>query len=90
MLFSFVLCEGPHVPTEVPMETTSPSTVSGSDGCAKCVNSMTGKLSCCARGGAWFEKCGDVGDTQFDHTWAEGIRACKSRFWRDSFARYTS
>ena len=40
--------------------------------------SQAGKHSCCARGGAWFKNCGDVGDTKFDHTWTEGIQACKS------------
>ena len=38
----------------------------------KCV-----KHNCCTRGGAWFKKRGDVGDEQFDHTWTEGIQACK-------------
>ena len=42
----------------------------------------SGIRSCCARGGSWFKKCGDVGDTKFGHTWAEGIHACKSRFYR--------
>ena len=43
----------------------------------------SGKRSCCARGGAWFKNCGDVGDTKSDHTWAEGIQACKSGKWRE-------
>ena len=48
--------------------------------CPKCnITKKSGTLSCCARGGAWFKNCGDVGDTQFDHTWAEGIEACTSR-----------
>ena len=38
---------------------------------------QTGKLSCCTRGGAWFKQCGDFGDSNFDHTWSEGIEACK-------------
>ena len=25
----------------------------------------SGKLSCCARGGAWFNNCGDAGDAKF-------------------------
>ena len=46
--------------------------------CPKCgTTKKSGKRSCCAPGGAWFKKCGDAGDTQFDHTWAEGIQACK-------------
>ena len=38
-----------------------------------------GKLSCCARGGEWFDNCGDDGDTNFDHTWAEGAAACEGK-----------
>ena len=48
--------------------------------CPKCgAAKKSGKLSCCARGGAWFKNCGDVGDMKFDHTWAEGFQACKSK-----------
>ena len=46
--------------------------------CVKCGTSKGGKRSCCARGGAWFKNCGDVGDMKFDHTWAEGIQSCES------------
>ena len=47
--------------------------------CPECGSiNKSGKLSCCARGGAWFKKCGDAGNTNFDHTWAEGIEACKA------------
>ena len=61
------------VPSSMPVSTTVSSV------CRKCGTiKKIGKRSCCARGGAWFKKCGDVGDTQFDHTWSEGIRACKS------------
>ena len=52
--------------------------------CPKCgTTKKSGKLSCCARGGAWFKKCGDGGDTKFEHTWTEGIQACKSKWLRD-------
>ena len=45
--------------------------------CPKCGTvRKTTKLSCCARGGAWFRQCGDAGDTNFEHTWIEGIQAC--------------
>ena len=40
---------------------------------------QTGKLSCCAGGGAWVGKCGDPGDSSFDHTWGEGTEACKGK-----------
>ena len=47
--------------------------------CIKCSTiKKSGKLSCCARGGAWFKNCGETGDTKFDHTWVEGIQACNS------------
>ena len=52
-----------------------------SSACPKCgIAKTSGKFSCCARGGAWFKNCGDVGDARFAHTWTEGIRACKSEF----------
>ena len=37
----------------------------------------SGQLSCCARGGGWHGNCGGAGDAKFDHTWFEGIQACK-------------
>ena len=46
--------------------------------CFKCGTAKrTGQRSCCARTGAWFKNCGDASDTKFDHTWADGIQACK-------------
>ena len=46
--------------------------------CPKCaINKKSGKSSCCVRGGAWFNKCGEPGDSKFDHTWFEGNRVCK-------------
>ena len=48
------------------------------DRCAHCSSTKRStEMSCCARGGAWFKNCGDFGDMTFDHTWAEGIQACK-------------
>ena len=67
-----------HICTETPtMTTTSLSTPRLSDRCVKCgIYKKSGKRSCCARGGDWFKNCGDAGDTKFDHTWIEGVRAC--------------
>ena len=74
--WSLVLCSL-HNSTDA-TTTASLSTTSDSSGCPTCSTiKKSGKLSCCARGGAWFKNCGDVGDTTFDHTWAEGIQACK-------------
>ena len=46
----------------------------------------SGKFSCCARGGAWFNKCGDTNDKHFGHTWAQGIQACNG-FARSIFVK---
>ena len=46
--------------------------------CPQCGKfAQSGKLSCCARGGAWFKSCGDPGDTKYEHTWEEGTETCK-------------
>ena len=46
--------------------------------CFKCGSTKKSrKLSCCARGGSWFKNCGDNGDSKFEHTWVEGVQACK-------------
>ena len=59
---------------------TPPVTVKPSTTCAKCGKiKKSKKLSCCARGGAWYNKCGDEGDSKFDHTWLEGVQACKGK-----------
>ena len=46
--------------------------------CPKCGTiKKSQQRSCCGVGGAWFNNCGGVGNSKFDHTWTEGIRACK-------------
>ena len=46
--------------------------------CPKCAAiKKSGKLSCCAPGGAWFKSCGTGGNSNTDHTWLEGVQACK-------------
>ena len=68
------MCERLYCPTDDTTTASSSSIIK----CPKCViNEGSGKRSCCARGGAWFKNCGDAGDAHFDHTWAEGIQACK-------------
>ena len=59
---------------------TPPITVKPSTTCPKCGKiKKSKKLSCCARGGAWYNNCGDEGDSKFDHTWTEGEQACKGK-----------
>ena len=56
----------------------APFTVPMSPVCPKCgFVKKSDRPSCCARGGAWFNKCGDEGDSKFAHTWTEGIQACE-------------
>ena len=46
-------------------------------GCSTCgVFKKSGRVSCCAHGGSWFGKCGNVDDPRSDHTWMDGIRVC--------------
>ena len=71
-----------HLPTFVSVAPAAISrvettTVVPTPSCPKCgVNKKSGKGNCCARGGSWFQKCGDEGDTNFEHTWSEGMVAC--------------
>ena len=45
--------------------------------CSQCARIKdTSRYSCCARGGAWFNNCGGS-DSSFDHTWSEGLQACR-------------
>ena len=58
---------------------TNFGTVLKADGpvCSQCARvKRTSRYSCCARGGAWFNNCGGS-DSSFDHTWSEGLQACR-------------
>ena len=49
--------------------------------CSKCgINEKSGKRSCCAPGGVWFKNCGSARNRTIDHTWVEGIEACRGNF----------
>ena len=39
----------------------------------------SGRVSCCAPGGAWFKNCGGLGKKNVDHTWFEGAKLCKCK-----------
>ena len=67
-----------HIRISAATTTTTTTTVGPS--CPTCGAIVkSGKLSCCARGGSWFENCGATGNTKFEHTWYEGIQACKAQ-----------
>ena len=69
----------PAPATKVTTTATTPSKTTVSSVCPKCGTiKKSDKRSCCARGGAWFNNCGDDGDGDSDHTWFEGIQACKT------------
>ena len=48
-----------------------------------CTNCSTfkrsGQASCCAPGGAWYEKCGNSNNKNVDRSWLEGVEACKCK-----------
>ena len=65
-----------HFPHANPVATTTPVRVL----CLTCGTiKKSDKLSCCARGGSWYGKCGGTGNTKHEHTWAEGIQACSAQ-----------
>merc|ERR1719163_2176267 len=65
---------------------TKPAAVTpaSSSTCAVCGSvKKSRKKSCCGRGGSWYKNCGTSGNKKskkFDHTWFEGIQACKSKW----------
>ena len=49
--------------------------------CPKCGSfAKSGRASCCAPGGAWYKNCGGVGSGDVEHSWSEGVEACKCKF----------
>ena len=64
----------------MPHKIPPPASTVISSVCSKCGSiAKSGKMSCCARGGSWFKNCGGAGNTRLQHTWYEGIQACKAR-----------
>lgn len=48
--------------------------------CPKCTPiKKSGIKSCCGRGGSWFQNCGTTDNIKLEHTWYDGIQACKAR-----------
>ena len=64
----------------MPVLVTMTNTIRSRSVCSKCGTvAKSGKHSCCGRGGSWFRNCGIGVNTNFDHTWFEGLRVCKIR-----------
>ena len=48
--------------------------------CPKCGKfGKSGRVSCCAPGGAWFKKCGSAKNKNIQYKWTEGTAACKKK-----------
>ena len=49
--------------------------------CPECGMFMkSGRVSCCAPGGAWYTNCGGSVNRNVGHRWSEGVEACKCKF----------
>ena len=73
IVFSSLCLSNAHIYYPPAATTTTISSV-----CAKCVIiAKSGEISCCGHSGSWFGKCGRAGNAKLDHTWYEGIQACK-------------
>ena len=60
------------------MSAVTPTT--GKSACPTCGTiQKSGKPSCCGHGGSWFKRCGGGGNRNLDHSWHEGIKACKAQ-----------
>ena len=48
--------------------------------CPRCGTfDKSGRVSCCAPGGAWYKNCGAVNNKNVGHRWSEGAAACKRK-----------
>ena len=71
-----------RTPITTPVSTSSftPATTLSTVKCPKCGTfAKSGRVSCCAPGGAWFKNCGGAGNRNVDHSWFEGVETCKRK-----------
>ena len=68
--------------TRTPISTPSiPPTIANMLTCLKCGTfKKSGRVSCCAPGGAWYKNCGGAGNKNLEHRWYEGLKACERKF----------
>ena len=58
----------------------TPHVVSAINSCPNCgMFEKSGRVSCCAPGGAWYKNCGGASDINVGHSWIEGVEACKRK-----------
>ena len=57
------------------------STIARTMTCSTCGTfRKSGRVSCCAPGGAWYKNCGGFRNRNVGHRWFEGVQACKRTF----------
>ena len=55
--------------------------IASTKACLKCGTfAKSGRVSCCAPGGAWFKNCGGARNNNVDHKWFEGVASCQRKF----------
>ena len=63
----------------------TPTILGKMSSCPKCATfPKSGRVSCCAPGGAWHNSCGGAANTNVDHRWFEGTKACKRKSEADA------
>ena len=75
----------PRTPITPPVSTSAFTSMvvrgMGGMACPKCgMFKKSGRVSCCAPGGAWYKNCGGVGNRNAGRRWFEGVEACKCKF----------
>ena len=72
--------------TSIVTSLTTPDVASAIAICPNCGTfKRSGRVSCCAPGGAWYHNCGNVSRTNLGHSWLEGVEACKRKWNVDCF-----
>ena len=46
--------------------------------CPKCAVSWNG-VTCCGIGASWEGRCGRLGDSKYEYTWSDGLKACEGK-----------
>ena len=56
------------------------STIANTMSCPMCGTfEKSGRVSCCAPGGAWYKNCGGTGNRHVKYSWIEGVKVCGKR-----------
>ena len=70
-----------RTPITAPSTPDIASTIAHAMKCSKCGTfKKSGRVSCCAPGGAWYKNCASDGNRNAYHSWSEGVDACQRKF----------